>query len=151
MRLQSFAVALLIAVVPAQAHGQGAALPLKRVRMYETGVGYFERTGTVQSAGDGVSLPVPSGHLDDALKTLVVLSSDPDAGVSGIEFASSVSQNMARALAGLPMAGEAAVDYEKLLDSMKGAHVELRSGGASFQGRLVDVIAPPEDGHRDCE
>src|ERR1700733_12426748 len=47
-------------------------LPLRTLRLYETGVGYFERTGTINPGGV-TSLPVPSGHLDDALKTLVVL------------------------------------------------------------------------------
>ena len=49
-------------------------LPLRTLRLYETGVGYFERSGTL--AGDRASLPVPAGHLDDALKTLVVLGPD---------------------------------------------------------------------------
>ena len=48
---------------------RNTTLPLTRVRLYETGVGYFERSGAVP-VGE-TSLPVPAGHLDDALKTLV--------------------------------------------------------------------------------
>lgn len=47
-------------------------LPLTRLRLYETGVGYFERRGRV-SKNDQLSLPAPTADLDDALKTLVVL------------------------------------------------------------------------------
>ena len=77
-----------------------APLPLSRVRLYETGVGYFERSGPL--AQRGAPLPVPTSHLDDALKTLVVLSDDPEARVAGIEFSSSLSPGRARSLAGLP-------------------------------------------------
>ena len=43
-------------------------LPLRSVRLYETGIGYFERAGTLGSWA--TVLPVPAGHLDDALKSL---------------------------------------------------------------------------------
>lgn len=42
-----------------------AVLPLRTVHLYETGVGYFERAGTIEG-GALATLPVPSGHLDDA-------------------------------------------------------------------------------------
>jgi hypothetical protein len=118
---------------------EAPSLPLKRVRLYETGVGYFERDGAV-GAGK-VSLPVPAGHLDDALKTMVVLSGDKDTKVSGIEFGSSVSRNMARALAGVPSNGsaDAPIDYHQLLGSMKGAAVELRTATGRTKGRLIDI------------
>jgi serine phosphatase RsbU (regulator of sigma subunit) len=56
------------------------------VRLYEAGVGYFERTGKL-GAGSDLSLFVPPTHLDDALKTLVVLGDPAKTTVSGIEFA----------------------------------------------------------------
>src|SRR5689334_16418403 len=77
----------------------GSVIPLRTLHLYETGVGYFERAGRVTSS---TSLPVPAGHLDDALKTLVVLSPGEVGAVSGLEFKSSISRGMARALAGLP-------------------------------------------------
>src|SRR5437868_14268688 len=92
-------------------------LPLKSVRLYETGVGYFERSGNI--GADNSGLPLPAGHLDDALKTLVVLSQDATARVHGISFPSSVSKGMGRALAGLPQNGDDSVSYHDLLLSMK--------------------------------
>jgi hypothetical protein len=60
------------------------SLPLERVRLYEIGVGYFERVGAVGDAT--VTLPVPASHLDVALKTLVIFSGDGPARVGGVEF-----------------------------------------------------------------
>ena len=112
-------------------------LPLKRVRLYETGVAYFERTGTVGAGA--VTLPVPASHLDDALKTLVVYSKNGASRVGGVEFASSVSPGMGRALAGVAP-GEAALSLSALLESLKGANVVLTLAHGSLEGRLVDVL-----------
>ena len=57
----------------AGAQDDQVTMPLRKVRLYETGVAYLERQGAL---AQGMSLPVPAGHLDDALKTLVVLSED---------------------------------------------------------------------------
>lgn len=128
---------------------QRNTLPLERVRLYETGVGYFERAGRL-SANQDVALPVPAGHLDDALKTLVVLSKDGKTTVSGIDFGSSVSQSMARALAGLGPSGDAPVRYDELLESLKGARVEVRGGAGAFTGRLIDVLSGSESDDQEC-
>ena len=121
-----------------------SVLPLKSLKLYETGVGYFERSGTL-SKDDSVTLPVPTGHLDDALKTLVVTGSDGAATLSGVEFSSSLSRGMARALAGLPAQADDPITYRALLSSMKGADVEIRTRGKHAEtlvGRLIDVLEP---------
>lgn len=118
-----------------------AILPLKSVRLYEAGVGYFEREGKTEGR---TSLPVPPGHLDDALKTLVVLSRGGKAEVTGVAFPTSVTKGMARALAGLPANEEGPLGFRSLLNTMRGAHVVVRTkNGAEVAGRLVDVA----DGH----
>ena len=130
--------------VLAVGHGAGAdgSLPLRRVRLYETGVGYFERTGAV--TGKPTALPVPAGHLDDALKTLVVLSDDPKNGsVAGVEFGSSVSRSMARSMAGLTT-DEAPLNLHALLKSLKGASVELKVGTQTIGGKLVELSDGPD-------
>ena len=116
----------------------GTVLPLRSMRLYENGVGYFEREGRLTAYG-GATLGVPASHVDDALKTLVVLSHG-DAKVSGIEFSSVVSDGAARSLAGLPLEGDSPVDYGHLLQSLKGFRVEVeRSTGQAVRGRLLDV------------
>ena len=128
---------------------QAAPLPLRRVRLYETGIGYFERTGPL-AAGTAVELPVPNGHLDDALKLLVVLSNDGALVVDGIEFSSSVSRDMARALAGLPANSEQGLSQVQLLGTLKGAAVTMVVGKVSHRGRLIDVVVPSDDDQQEC-
>jgi hypothetical protein len=112
-------------------------LPLKRVRLYETGVAYFERSGTLGTSA--VTLPVPASHLDDALKTLVVYSKTGASRVGGVEFASSVSPGMGLALAGVP-AGGGPLGLVALLQSLKGASVTITLGSGTLEGRLVEVL-----------
>ncbi len=122
-------------------------LPLRRVRLYENGIGYFERRGMLAS-GD-VGLPVPAGHLDDALKSLVVLGGGSGTKVSGVEFKSSVSRSMALALAGL--SGGGPLGFKALLGTLKGASVQLETQGKTVHGRLVDVMEPTQSSLSRCE
>jgi hypothetical protein len=130
---------------PPQSPPSAAVLPLRTVRLYETGVGYFQRSGTLEPTAS-TTLPVPAGHLDDALQTLVVLDRGGKALVDGIEFPSSVSPGLARALASLPAAGDAPLGFQQLLAGMKGGAVEVSSHGAVHRGRLVDVVETTDDG-----
>ncbi len=120
--------------------GRPSVLPLKSLRLYETGVGYFERSGVVGPA-EGATLPVPAGHLDDALKSLVVLDPEGRSRVSGVRFASSTSKGMARARAGLPGEPDAELSYRDLLASLKGAELEVRTASDARRGRLVEVAS----------
>lgn len=145
--MRSFVIASLLLATSAcsSSISQTSALPLMRLRVYETGVGYFERSGTL-SRDEHAGLPVPTGHLDDALKTLVVLSEGGRAQNAGVEFGSSLSRGMARAMAGLPTDDNAnGVDYETLLRSLAGSRVELKTPKRSLTGRLIDVETIKDD------
>jgi hypothetical protein len=152
MKLRLFALAgLLVGLsgcgASAGSTTRNSVLPLKSLKLYETGVGYFERSGTL-SRDQSMTLPVPTGHLDDALKTLVISGANGAATISGVEFASSLSRGMARALAGLPAEGDEPISYKMLLSSLKGADVEIVTKGRNAQnikGRLVDVLDPEKD------
>jgi hypothetical protein len=111
-------------------------LPLRAVHLYETGVGYFERSGEI---GDpkSTTLPVPAGHLDDALKTLVIIGAGK---VRGVEFGSSLSAGMARAQAGLPLDADTPITWRDLLSALKGSPVEITTQTGKVSGRLIDVV-----------
>ena len=137
--------AMTLAACTGEAPPKTAAtvLPLKNVRLYETGVGYFERTGAANPSG-GTSLPVPAGHLDDALKSLVVLGQDGQSQVDGLEFESSISEGMARALAGLSKEADSPISYLQLLSSLEGDEVEISTKSGAFEGRVIDVVQMPK-------
>lgn len=125
-------------------------LPLRRLRLYETGVGYFERRGGVKPKA-ALTLPLPASHLDDALKTLVVLDASGDTHVQGLQFASAVSESGARALAGLPQYTEDAIGYVDVLTSLEGSRIEVSHAKKLLTGVLVEVEGPfqpppPADG-----
>lgn len=121
-----------------------AILPLRTLHLYETGVGYFERSGDVGSVS-ATSLPVPAGHLDDALKSLVILTPDGKVRVTGFAFGSSVSKGMARAQSGLPLEADAPLTYKALLESLKGAGVEITTAKDGVtRGRVIDVVEEEE-------
>lgn len=123
-------LALLVAAAPNQSR-----LPLKTLVLYENGVGYFERGGAVPSGGVA-EIPLEPGQLDDALKSLVIVSQQ---GVASVEFAPPLSAEAARAMAGLPEREQQA-SLSNLCRSLTGVEVEVRrASGAPVKGRVVEV------------
>ncbi|MCO4745065.1 MAG: hypothetical protein KC912_09770 [Proteobacteria bacterium] len=125
------------------AHAQ-EVLPVERIRFYETGVAWFERAGNVQ---DTTRLPVPTSHLDDALKSLVVLGGDVDVGA--ITFPSSPGEDAARVSAGLD--GNDRVSFDEALRALLGVDVVITGNKGTVRGALLDVEKlpnppPPKDG-----
>jgi hypothetical protein len=119
-------------------------LPLQRVRLYETGVAYFERSGTVD--GRRTRLPVPSAHLDDALKTLVVLGREGN--VDEVTFPSRQSPAVARARAGLPAEVARTLDLTTVVGSLRGESVEVQVGRETVRGRLFELVEPVDEQSR---
>ncbi len=114
-------------------------LPLRQVRFYETGVAYFQRSGRLE-AGRRTVLPVPMSHLDDALKSLVVISDN--ARTRAVTFSSRISPGLARSLAHLPEA-ETPVTMADLAQSLRGAQVRLETREHTYSCRVVDVVRTP--------
>lgn len=55
-----------------RAETPAALLPLRRLRLYEVGIGYFERSGMLRDKAD-LGLSLPPSQLNDALASLVIL------------------------------------------------------------------------------
>lgn len=132
---------LTVAVFASLVAVEPPTLPLRRLRLYETGVGYFERRGNV-GPSDSLQLPLPSSHLDDALKSLVVLEATTGVRIQGVEWGSSVSEGMARAMAGLPTESAEPLGYHDLLASLKGSRVQVETKEGKVRGRFVDIEGP---------
>ncbi len=146
--LRTLLTATAVFMVAPTVDAASNVLPLRRVRLYETGVGYFERGGLLH--GGVATLPVPASHLDDALKTMVVFSDDKDSKVRGVEFGSSVSQGLAQALAGLGP-GEGRAGILVLLRSLKGTSISVRTDEGTLRGRLVEVENAEQAEFESCD
>ncbi len=119
-------------------------LPLKSLTLYENGVGYFERKGPL-TKGTVAEIPLEPGQLDDALKSMVIVS---DKGVASVEFAPPLAAEAARAMAGMPEPAEQ-LDLAALLRSLQGVDVKVaRIEGAAARGRVVDVVEEQEHDHK---
>ena len=112
-----------------------ARLPVRRVVLYKSGVGYFEHLGRVR--GDqAVSIDLTSGQLDDVLKSLT--TADLGNGrVTGITFNSSAPLEQRLRMLGLPLG--ASTSQADLLNALRGARVEVLATGTSVIGRILSL------------
>jgi hypothetical protein len=114
---------------------ESSPLPVRRVILYKTGVGYFEHLGTVRDRQD-VAIRFTSAQLNDVLKSLTTI----DLGKGRI---SSISYNsiapIEQRLGALRLPVGAATTAFDLLGSLRGARVEVTSGTGVAEGRLLSV------------
>ena len=138
----SFALLALVisgtlqAQAPAGATGQAAErLPVRRVVLYKSGVGYFEHLGQVRGA-QTVSIDFTSGQLDDVLKSLTAL--DLDGGrVTGVSYNSEAALDRRLGALRLPVGDQPT--RAQFLAALRGARVDVRAGATRVTGRLLGV------------
>jgi len=131
-------VCLFLLPVAAFAQGNtpvGDSLPVKRVVLYKTGVGYFEHLGRVRESQD-VTIRFTSGQLNDVLKSLTVL--DLNGGrITGVEYGSAAPMDRQLGDLRLPVGEKASLT--DFLGALRGARLEVRSGPSIITGRLLSV------------
>jgi len=112
-----------------------AELPVRHVVLYKHGVGYFERAGEVP-AGQTAQLEFKASEMDDVLKSLTV--TDP-AGrpITGLRYDS--SEPLEQQLQRFPFRLAAGQPLSALLDSVKGARIEIRFGPQTLKGAVVSA------------
>jgi hypothetical protein len=110
-------------------------LPLRRVVLYKSGVGYFEHDGHVRGNED-IDINLTSSQLDDVLKSLTAL----DLSGGRITGASYNSQDSAsHQLEAMPVGVSDKKTLKDLLQELRGARLEIRSASGAFTGRLLGV------------
>lgn len=138
----AFATAIAaIAALPCSAQAQ-SALPVTKVVLFSSGVGYFEHRGLV--SGDSVvSLPFASDEVNDALKSLVVTDG---AGAGDQSASPSVSypsqESLDRALKAFRVDLSGSPRVADLLARLRGAEVSVDMP-ETLTGRIVSVEARP--------
>src|SRR5262249_7998205 len=128
---------------PAMAQPQSAAkaaapgadtVPIRKITLYRSGVGYFERMGRIE--GDAsVQLRFKTDQINDILKSMVLL----DRGGGCIDAVSYGSKEpLARRLAsfGVDISGNPSVP--DLLNQLRGASIRV-SAGEQVQGTILGI------------
>ena len=110
-------------------------LPVKRVVLYNNGIGFFEHLGRVRGA-QTVTIDFTSGQLDDALKSLTTV--DLGGGkVTGISF--NTDDNASRKLGAIPLPVDENTSVLAFLGALRGARVEVASAAGTIVGQILSV------------
>jgi hypothetical protein len=118
----------------ASARGSGT-LPVRRVVLYKTGVGYFEHLGNIRNQ-QNVTIRFTSAQLNDVLKSLTTIDMG-NGQVTGISYNSIAPIEQRLGALRLPL-GQAATRIE-LLAALRGARLEVTSTSGVVSGRLLSV------------
>ena len=112
---------------------EAADLPIREVILYKSGVGYFERGGTLRP-GESARLDFKASDMNDVLKSLTI-SGQNGGKVSGLRYDS--SEPLDQKLADFPFKIDGQASLALFLDPMKGAKVELKYGSETIGATIV--------------
>ena len=114
---------------------RASKLPVRRVILYKSGVGYFEHLGRV-SGDQSVHIDFSSGQLNDVLQSLTIL--DLNGGrIGGVTYNSEAPLGQRLGALRLPLEDQTSVS--KFYEALRGARLEVRSGSSVVTGRLLSV------------
>lgn len=124
------------AVAPqAETGAAPAALAVRRVILYKTGVGYFEHLGNVRDR-QNVTVRFTSAQLNDVLNSLTVL--DLGKGqITGISYNSVAPLEQRLGALRLPL--DSSTTAREMLASLRGARIEVTTAGTTVDGRLIGI------------
>src|SRR5215831_2601253 len=110
-------------------------IPVRRVILYKNGIGYFEHVGRV-SGNQTVTVTFNSTQLNDVLKTLTTIDLG-NGRVTGVSYNSQAP--LTQRLDGLRLPVGEHATLAQLLDALRGARIEARTGERIVTGRLLGV------------
>jgi hypothetical protein len=109
-------------------------VPIRKITLYRSGVGYFERAGKVEGDAD-IQLRFNTDQINDILKSMVLL--DKDGGrIDAVSYGS--KEPLARRLAsfGVDISGNPSIP--DLLNQLRGASIRV-SAGEQVQGTILGI------------
>ncbi len=118
----------------ATAQNANEAIPLKRVVLFNSGVGFFERSAQIQGNA-AVELSFRAEQINDILKSLVLF--DPQGSVRPVTYTTRDAH--VRRLYGIGRGIDGTVSLGVLLRRFQGARVRLETGAEGVEGRIVSV------------
>ena len=110
-----------------------ADIPVREVTLYKSGVGYFERGGTLRP-GESARLDFKALDMNDVLKSLTI-SGLNGSKVTGLRYDS--SEPLDQKLADFPFKVDGQASLALFLDQMRGAKVDLKYGSETISGTVV--------------
>ena len=134
-------VCLSAALVGAAAFAQPAAeVPVERVILFTSGVGYFEHEGRVSGDAD-VTLRFDREALNDVLKSLVV--EDRGGRVAGVVYPTQAP--VERTLRSFAVDLSGSPDLAAVLRQVRGAEVVVTTPGGVVRGTVLSVGTQPRE------
>ena len=119
----------------AEPEGAEAAVPLRRIVLYRSGVGSFQRQGTV-SGTKTVSLQFETDQINDILMSMVLL--DLDGGsIGAVTYASKEPLERRLASFGVDISGDPSI--ADLFGQLRGARVSLDATEGGMTGTILGV------------
>jgi len=118
----------------ARAQAVGSELPLKRIALLSSGVGYFEHSGRIGPSQAEILFPFDYASVNDALKSLVV--NDPASSSPSVRYAA--QNTLERTLKSLKIDLTGNPGIGEILNSLKGAELEVAAPNP-IRGRIIGV------------
>ncbi len=130
---------------PAASAAGSDTVPIRKIVLYRSGVGYFERMGTVNDAAE-IQLRFNAEQINDILKSMVLL--DLDGGrVDTVSYASKEPLSKRLASFGLNISNNPSIP--ELLGQLRGAPLKVIVAGEQITGTVLGVeerLAPSKEG-----
>ncbi|MDR3342116.1 MAG: DUF4139 domain-containing protein [Treponema sp.] len=126
-------------------------VPLRRITLFSSGVGFFEHGGTITGSAE-IVLPFNRDAINDALKSLVI--NDPGASAPSVYYPS--EQTLYRTLRSLTIDLSGNPGIAQMLERLKGVDLEVAAPNP-IRGRIIGVeyrtagIRPGQDGDAGTE
>jgi len=135
IRSAALAVASGMLLSAASLAADEASLPIRSITLYRSGVGYFERTGSVEGE-QKVQLRFETSQINDILKSLVML--DLGGGqIGAVSYGSKEPLTRRLASFGVNIADNPSIP--ELLARLRGAGVRLTTPEGAVEGTILGV------------